>query len=114
MGVAADDGRGVRPARRPPSCACRRGPAAGFTPPCLFEELCRRTSARGNAVPDAYLAALAIEHGCVWYSADRGFTRYRGLRYQHPLDAGGEAHPTSGALEQQVAVVLIEGVLRDQ
>lgn len=54
----------------------------------VFEGLCRRSSARGNAVPDAYLAALAIEQGCTWYSADRGFARYRGLRYEHPLDHG--------------------------
>ncbi|NMO90407.1 type II toxin-antitoxin system VapC family toxin [Actinomycetospora sp. TBRC 11914] len=52
----------------------------------LFDDLCRRTGARGNAVPDAYLAALAIEHGCTWMSADRGFARYPGLRFRHPLD----------------------------
>jgi uncharacterized protein len=52
----------------------------------LFDDLCRRTGARGNAVPDAYLAALAIEHGCLWLSADRGFARYPGLRHRHPLD----------------------------
>lgn len=55
----------------------------------IFTGLCRQVSARGNAVPDAYLAALAIEHGCTWCSADRGFTRYPGLRSQHPLDAPG-------------------------
>ena len=54
----------------------------------LFTGLCRQVSARGNAVPDAYLAALAIEHGCTWYSADRGFARYPGLRTRHPLAAG--------------------------
>jgi toxin-antitoxin system PIN domain toxin len=52
----------------------------------LFDDLCRRTGARGNAVPDASLAALAIEHGCTWISADRGFARYPGLRFRHPLD----------------------------
>lgn len=54
--------------------------------PDLFENLCRATSARGNAIPDAYLAALAIEHGARWLSADRGFARYPGLRSAHPLD----------------------------
>jgi uncharacterized protein len=53
----------------------------------LFDDLCRRTGARGNAVPDAFLAALAIEHGCVWVTADRGFARYPGLRVRHPLEA---------------------------
>lgn len=52
----------------------------------VFTDLCRTVAARGNAVPDAYLAALAIEHGCVWYSADRGFARFPGLRAGHPLD----------------------------
>lgn len=52
----------------------------------IFAELCRTVSARGNAVPDAYLAALAIEHGCTWFTADRGFARYPGLRTRHPLD----------------------------
>ena len=52
----------------------------------VFTGLCRAVTARGNAVPDAYLAALAIEHGCTWYSADRGFARYPGLRSRHPLD----------------------------
>lgn len=52
----------------------------------IFAELCLRVGARGNALPDTYLAALAIEHGCVWYSADRGFARYPGLRWRHPLD----------------------------
>lgn len=52
----------------------------------LFAGLCRSTAARGNTVPDAYLAALAIEHGCTWYSGDRGFARFPGLRSRHPLD----------------------------
>jgi toxin-antitoxin system PIN domain toxin len=52
----------------------------------IFAELCRRVAARGNTVPDAYLAALAIEHDCEWNSADRGFARFPGLRARHPLD----------------------------
>ena len=53
-----------------------------------FTDLCRSVGARGNVVPGAYLAALAIEHGATWYTADRGFARYPGLRSRHPLDAG--------------------------
>ena len=53
----------------------------------LFTRLCRDTDARGNRVPDAYLAALAIEHGATWWSADRGFSRFPDLRWRHPLDA---------------------------
>ncbi len=54
----------------------------------IFASLCRGVLARGNTIPDAYLAALAIEHGCEWLSADRGFARFPGLRFRHPLDAG--------------------------
>jgi hypothetical protein len=53
----------------------------------IFEDLCRRTGARGNAVPDSWFAALAIESGATWVSADRAFSRYPGLRWRHPLDA---------------------------
>ncbi|MDQ2668620.1 MAG: type II toxin-antitoxin system VapC family toxin [Gemmatimonadota bacterium] len=52
----------------------------------IFSELCSAINAKGNTVPDAYLAALAIEHGCEWITADRGFARYRGLRWRHPLE----------------------------
>ncbi|MGI9033626.1 MAG: type II toxin-antitoxin system VapC family toxin [Acidimicrobiales bacterium] len=51
-----------------------------------FAALCRRTGAKGNAVPDAYLAALAIDSGSELATADRGFARYPGLRWRHPLD----------------------------
>jgi toxin-antitoxin system PIN domain toxin len=52
----------------------------------LFTSLCRRAGARGNLVPDAFLAALAIESGSEWITTDRGFARYPGLRWRHPLD----------------------------
>lgn len=52
----------------------------------LFRALCQNTGARGNAIPDAYLAALAIELGATWISADRGFSRFSDLRWRHPLD----------------------------
>lgn len=52
----------------------------------IFLALCRKAEAKGNLVPDAYHAALAIEWGCDWISSDRGFARYPGLRWRHPLD----------------------------
>lgn len=52
----------------------------------IFVDLCRKAEVVGNLVPDAYLAAIAIEHGCEWITADRGFARYPGLRWRHPLD----------------------------
>ena len=59
----------------------------------VFARLCRRVGASGNLVPDAYLAALAIENGCEWISTDRGFARFPGLRWRNPLDeaAAGES-----------------------
>jgi uncharacterized protein len=39
----------------------------------------------GNSVPDAHLAALATEHGLVLQSADQGFARFSGLRWENPL-----------------------------
>lgn len=51
----------------------------------IFTRLVRETDARGNLVPDAYLAALAIASGCEWVSTDRDFSRFAGLRFRHPL-----------------------------
>ena len=52
----------------------------------IFRKLCEKAEVRGNLVPDAYHAALAIQTGCEWVSLDRGFSRYPGLRWIHPLD----------------------------
>lgn len=51
----------------------------------IFCGLCTDAGARGNLVPDAYLAALAIESGCEWITTDRDFSRFKGLRWRHPL-----------------------------
>ena len=40
----------------------------------------------GNRIPDAYHAALAVEHGCEWVTLDRGFSAYPGLRLINLLD----------------------------
>lgn len=52
----------------------------------IFAELVAGAQARGNLVPDAYLAALAMEHGCEWITTDRDYARFSGLRWRHPLD----------------------------
>jgi len=38
-------------------------------------------------VPDAHLAALAIEHGLTLCSTDGDFARFRGLKWENPLAA---------------------------
>lgn len=52
----------------------------------IFLDLCRKAGARGNLVPDAYFAALAIESGCEWVTTDRDYSRFPGLRWRHPLE----------------------------
>jgi hypothetical protein len=46
---------------------------------------------RANLVPDAHLAALAIEHGLVLASTDGDFARFPGLRFENPLAGPLEA-----------------------
>jgi uncharacterized protein len=53
----------------------------------IFTNLLRVCGARGNLVPDAYLAALAIESGSEFVTADRDFARFPGLTWRHPLDS---------------------------
>lgn len=52
----------------------------------IFRSLCERVQAKGNLVADAFLAALAIESGCEWITTDRGYARFPGLRWRHPLE----------------------------
>lgn len=52
----------------------------------IFEGLCRSARMRGNLVPDAWLAAIAIESGCEWITMDRDYARFPGLRRRHPLE----------------------------
>ena len=53
----------------------------------IFSRICREAEAAGNLVPDAYFAALAIEHGCEWITLDRDFARFEGLRWRTPPHA---------------------------
>lgn len=50
----------------------------------IFEELCVQYDAFGDLVPDAYLAALALEHGCELASLDRDFARFSTVRWRRP------------------------------
>lgn len=52
----------------------------------IFVDLCQQAGARANTIPDAFHAALAIEHGATWLTTDRGFARFPGLRWRLPLD----------------------------
>jgi toxin-antitoxin system PIN domain toxin len=60
-------------------------PEPGPDHPRLLGELVVRHEIRGNLVPDAQLAALAIEHGLKVCSADTDFARFREIEWENPL-----------------------------
>jgi hypothetical protein len=49
----------------------------------IFKDLVLATGIRGSDTTDAYLAALALEHGCEWWTTDQGFSRFPGLRWRN-------------------------------
>lgn len=51
----------------------------------LLGPLLAAAGAHGNRVPDAHLAALALEHGLLLCSTDGDFARFPGLRWDNPL-----------------------------
>lgn len=55
----------------------------------VLRDLLRSQGARANLVPDAHLAALAIDHGLVLCSNDSDFARFPGLRWVNPLTDPG-------------------------
>ena len=52
----------------------------------IFTKLCATAGVKGNLVPDAYLAAIAIESGSEWITTDRDYSRFSGLRWRHPFE----------------------------
>jgi uncharacterized protein len=57
-------------------------PGDGHWP--IFDRLCREADARGKLVPDAFIAAVAIEHDAVLVSNDRALGRFPLLRLEAP------------------------------
>ncbi|MEW6751175.1 MAG: TA system VapC family ribonuclease toxin [Candidatus Latescibacterota bacterium] len=51
----------------------------------VLASLVTRCASRADHVPDAHLAALAIEHGLSLRSTDGDFARFPGLRWENPL-----------------------------
>lgn len=79
--------------------AARRGhPVAATT--ATWEVLARHISKdrgiRGNLVPDAYLSALAVSHGCRLATADRGFARFPDLDFFDPVAVDASDRTASG------------------
>lgn len=52
----------------------------------IFSDLCRRANAKGNLIPDAYLAALAIETGSTFVTTDRDYAKFPGLSWKYMLE----------------------------
>ena len=51
-----------------------------------LQEMLERTSVVGSAIHDAKIAAICASHGVSkLYSADRDFSRFRGLQVENPL-----------------------------
>lgn len=50
----------------------------------LLEGLCDSAAASGDLIPDAQLAAIALEHACELVSFDRDFARFSELRWSVP------------------------------
>jgi uncharacterized protein len=71
--------------------ALRSGPRVRWLPPTkaawdAFGAIVREDrAARGNLVPDAWLAALAVAHGARIATADRGFARFAGIDAFDPV-----------------------------
>lgn len=57
----------------------------------ILARLLRLVNGLGNIVPDAHLAAVAIEHGLELCSTDSDFARFEGLRWRNPLRGGSKA-----------------------
>ncbi|MBN2124832.1 MAG: type II toxin-antitoxin system VapC family toxin [Deltaproteobacteria bacterium] len=51
----------------------------------VLGRLLKAPGVRGNLIPDAHLAALAMEHGLVLQSTDGDFGRFHGLKWENPI-----------------------------
>jgi hypothetical protein len=54
----------------------------------VLGQLLAAPGVQANLVQDAYLAALAIEHGLILCSTDGDFARFSGLHWENPLGVG--------------------------
>jgi toxin-antitoxin system PIN domain toxin len=52
--------------------------------PAVFGAYVTELGLVGNDINDAWMAALAVTHGATLVSQDRGFARFRGLRWMNP------------------------------
>lgn len=60
-------------------------PMPGERHRAILGDLLEKGQGTANLVPDAHIAALAIEHGLELCSTDHHFARFPGLRWRDPL-----------------------------
>jgi toxin-antitoxin system PIN domain toxin len=60
-------------------------PTPGSSHAQLLGDLIVRYEVTGNLVPDARLAALAVEHGVTLCSTDTDFARFQELSWENPI-----------------------------
>lgn len=58
--------------------------APGPTHLSFVRRLCEEADATGDLVPDAIIAAIALEHGCTVASLDRDFARFSSITHVRP------------------------------
>jgi toxin-antitoxin system PIN domain toxin len=61
------------------------GPGPRHLP--LLRRTCDEADAAGDLIPDATLAAVALEHGCEIVTLDRDFARFASIRHRRPVAA---------------------------
>lgn len=50
----------------------------------LLRRVCEEAEAAGDLIPDAVIAATALEHGCTVATLDRDFARFSSVRHLRP------------------------------
>lgn len=66
----------------------------GPSHPAHMRRLVAAARATGNLAHDAHIAALAVEHGVrEFWTTDRDFDRFAGLRCRNPFDPGAVNEP---------------------
>jgi predicted nucleic acid-binding protein len=80
--TGSDETSGFPKDARLTACSCPPVIGTGISSPVSATGL----GARGDLIPDAYLAALAIESGAEWVTTDRDYARFPGLQPRHLLD----------------------------
>lgn len=61
------------------------GPGPRYLP--LLRRVCDEADAAGDLIPDATIAAVALEHGCEIVTLDRDFARFASVRHRRPVVA---------------------------